>query len=165
MTRKSLSRGLVCVLLSFCFSIAAVAGNGNFIAPLSGSDEVPAVETQARGVAIFHYDPDSGELQYRLIVSNIENVLMSHIHLAPKGANGSIVVWLYPSSPPAQLIPGRFQGTLAQGTITDADLTGPLSGSTVADLVQEMENGNTYVNVHTTQHPSGEVRGQIFGDQ
>jgi hypothetical protein len=34
-------------------------------------------------------------------------------------------------------------------------------GKTIADLVQEIKNGDAYVNVHTVQHPAGEIRGQI----
>ena len=43
---------------------------------------------------------------------------MAHIHLAPTpGANGGIVVWLYPSGPPASLIPGRSDGVLAHRVV------------------------------------------------
>ena len=86
---------------------------------------------------------------------------MAHIHLAPAGENGPVTVWLYPDGPPPQLIEGRFNGVLATGTITDDDLVGPLAGMTVADLVQRLENGMGYVNVHTAQNPPGEIRGQI----
>ena len=53
-------------------------------------------------------------------------------------------------------------GNLAIGTLTAADLIGPLSGLTLSDLLAEIEAGNTYVNVHTQAHPTGEIRGQIF---
>jgi hypothetical protein len=86
---------------------------------------------------------------------------MAHIHLAPAGANGSVVAWLYPSSPPAQLIPGRSNGILAEGVITAANLIGPLAGGSMEDLLEAMQAGNTYVNVHTVQFPGGEIRGQI----
>ena len=100
-------------------------------------------------------------LHYTLIASNIENVLQSHIHLAPAGVNGPVVVWLYPSSPPAVLIPGRFSGVLAEGTITADDLVGPLAGQPLSSLIDEITAGNAYVNVHTSQYPGGEIRGQI----
>jgi hypothetical protein len=88
-------------------------------------------------------------------------VLMAHIHIGPAGVNGPVVVWLYPEGPPPQLIEGRFDGILAEGVITEADLVGMLAGMTMDDLVAEMLAGNTYVNVHTTQFPGGEIRGQI----
>jgi hypothetical protein len=48
-----------------------------------------------------------------------------------------------------------------RGNITDSDLTGPMQGKTLSDLISEIDNGNTYTNVHTASHPDGEIRGQI----
>jgi hypothetical protein len=36
-----------------------------------------------------------------------------------------------------------------------------MKGKTISDLVQEIKSGDVYVNVHTVQHPAGEIRGQI----
>ncbi len=143
--------------------IANLAANAStrFVANLSGAQEVPPATTRARGVATFALDASGDALTYRLIVANIENVTMAHIHLAPVGVNGPVVVWLYPDGPPPELIPGRTQGVLAEGFITAADLVGPLAGGTLDDLIEELADGNAYVNVHTSQFPGGEVRGQI----
>lgn len=139
-----------------------VAESGQFIAHLSGDEEVPAVDTRAQGQATFRLSPDGSELSYRLIAANIVDVMMSHIHLAPAGVNGGVVVWLYPEDgPPPQLIEGRFGGVLATGVITSEDLVGDLAGATLADLVAAMREGGTYVNVHTVANPPGEIRGQI----
>ena len=136
----------------------------NFRTQLSGDQEVPPVETNATGQAIFQLRKNGTELHYRLIVANIENVTMAHIHLAPAGANGPVVAWLYPSGPPAQLIPGPSNGVLAQGVITSASLVGPLSGESLSDLMDQIIAGNAYVNVHTSQFPPGEIRGQVWGN-
>lgn len=133
----------------------------NFVAPLSGNQEVPAVETNATGVATFKLSKDGTTLQYKLNVANIEDVLMAHIHNGPAGENGPVVVWLYPADgPPPQLIEGRSNGTLAQGSVTASDVVGPLAGDFDA-LLEAMKTGNTYVNVHTQANPPGEIRGQI----
>lgn len=134
-----------------------------FVAHLSGAEEVAAipVETRATGQAVFRLSRDGSTLEYRLIVANIQNVTMAHIHLAPAGANGPVVVWLYPDGPPAQLLPGRSSGVLATGTIQAADLVGLLAGASLDELIDELRAGNAYVNVHTTAYPAGEVRGQI----
>jgi len=50
---------------------------------------------------------------------------------------------------------------LAKGTITAEDLVGPLAGMSLNDLRMAMMQGLTYVNVHTSQYPPGEIRGQI----
>jgi hypothetical protein len=132
----------------------------NFRTHASGGEEVPPNDSHATGQATFKLN-DDGTLSYKLIVANIENVTQSHIHVAPAGSNGGITVWLYPDAPPARLIPGTSQGILAEGTITDAEVVGPLAGQGVARLLAEMRAGNTYVNVHTSQFPPGEIRGQI----
>lgn len=133
----------------------------NYRTHATGAEEVPVRDTRAQGQAVFQLSADGTRLSYRLMVANIENVTQAHIHLAPPGVNGPVVLWLYPSGPPAVEIPGRVQGVLGQGVATSADLVGPLAGMTLADLVAEIETGNAYVNVHTTRFPPGEIRGQI----
>jgi hypothetical protein len=148
-------------LLAASATAAAPPDQRNFRAPLSGSEEVAPVETHARGQAIFQLSSDGTELHYRLIVANIENVTQAHIHIAPAGANGPVVAWLYPLAPPAQLIPGRSDGILATGVITADDLVGLLAGASLEVLLDHLRAGNAYVNVHTSQYPAGEIRGQI----
>lgn len=150
------------VAIPLAISYGRPGSKANFRAHLTGDAEVPPVETKATGQAVFRLNKDGDELFYKLIVANIEDVAQAHIHRAPAGQNGPVVAWLYPSSPPPVPIPGRTDGVLAEGTITDADLVGPLEGGSLADLIDAIRAGNTYVNVHTAEHPSGEIRGQIF---
>lgn len=136
----------------------------NFRTHLSGENHATPIETMATGQAIFQLSKDGTELSYKIIVSNIENVFMAHIHYAPEGSNGPVVAWLYPDGPPPSVIPGRFNGILSEGTITASDLGGPLSGGSLQDLIDGIYAGMTYVNVHTLQNPGGEIRGQISGN-
>lgn len=152
---------LVLFLAVLSPALAAPPDQRNFTAHLSGEEEVQPADTEAQGQAIFRLSKDGSELSYKLITANIENVVQAHIHLAPAGANGSVVAWLYPSSPPAELLPGRSDGVLAEGVLTADDLVGPFAGGELSDLLEAMRAGNTYVNVHTTQFPGGEIRGQI----
>ena len=138
-----------------------MASEHNMGTHLTGSEEVPARDTGAQGQAIFRISEDGTSISYKINVANIENVTQSHIHLAAAGSNGGIVAWLYPPAPPLQLIPGRSQGTLGEGEITAASLVGSLTGKPLSDLITAMQNGGAYVNVHTTQFPPGEIRGQI----
>lgn len=134
----------------------------NFRAHLSGRNEVPdTVTTMGTGEAIFQVSKDGKSISYKLITSNIKNLLMAHIHLGTPSENGPIVVWLYPKTPPPHLISGRFDGVLATGTFTAENLTGPLAGESLDSLIVKMKMGDTYVQVHTTQHHAGEIRGQI----
>ena len=148
-----------------------VAALERFRTHLSGSEEVPPVDTRARGQAIFELNqgPFGDALLYRLIVANIENVVAAHIHLGPAGTNGPVVAFLYGPTPAGL---GRFRAILAAGAITSDDLIGPLEEETLEVLIEEIEAGNTYVNVHTNDgveppntgpgdFPGGEIRGQI----
>ncbi len=163
-----LTLALLIVLLA-TVGTAAADNNRNFVAHLSGDEEVPAVATLAQGQAIFHLSKDGNELEYRLIVANIENVVASHIHVGATGVNGPVVAFLFGSVPPGG---GRSDGVIATGTITAANLVGPLAGHPLSDLIAAMESGNAYANVHTNDgvappntgpgdFPGGEIRGQI----
>lgn len=161
------------VLALASLAAAPVSANRNFSAHLTGDQEVPppgvVIETLAQGQAIFHLSKDGSALHYKLIVANIENVVASHIHLGPADANGPVVAFLYGNAPAGG---GRTDGVLAEGTITAANLVGPLAGQPLSALIAAMEAGNTYVNVHTNDgvggtntgagdFPGGEIRGQI----
>jgi hypothetical protein len=132
-----------------------------FVAHLSGQEEVPPADTRAQGQAVFRVSSDGLHIQYQVNVANISDITQAHIHLAGAGMNGPVVAWLYPATPPSVLIPGRFQGVLAAGVITEANLVGPLAGQTLADIIAAIQDGETYVNVHTLSYPGGEIRGQI----
>ena len=148
----------------------------NFNSPLEGSQEAPVPrDTQARGNAVYQLSADGTALEYRLMVANIDNVFMAHIHRGPAGSAGPIVVWLYPSTTPNEPAPkggGPINGVIAEGTITAADLIGPLAGQPLSALVALLRTGGAYTNVHTDDgdlvlnegpgdFPGGEIRGQI----
>lgn len=156
---------LIALAVTLVLAGAAVAAQMNFRAHLSGSFEVPmVVDTQAQGQTIFQLNDEGTAMTYKLNVANIENVRMAHIHLMPAmpGVNGPIIVWLYPETPPFVTIPGRFDGTLAEGVITEEDLAfSGMPGMTFEGLIEAMRSGNTYVNVHTDQYPAGEIHGPV----
>ena len=159
-----------CILMgAFAASAWAPDGSANFVSPLSGEDEVPPRDTKAVGIAVFHLSKDETELDYRLNVARIDNVVAAHIHLGATGVNGPVVAFLYGAVPPGG---GRANGVLAIGTVTAKDLVGPLTGQPLSALVDAMRSGGTYVNVHTNDgegpvntgpgdFPGGEIRGQI----
>jgi hypothetical protein len=161
---------IVLAVLLLTAAVSATAdGPRNFRAHLAGSNEVPARETLGQGQAIFQLSADGTSLSYRLNVANIDNVVASHIHLGAADANGPVVAFLAGPFPAAG---GRFDGVLEEGTITAANLVGPLSGQSLEALVAALESGGAYVNVHTNDgvaptntgpgdFPGGEIRGQI----
>ena len=145
----------------------AVAGD-NFVATLSGAREVPARDTQARGVATFKLRQDGAALAFKLNVANIDNPFMAHIHCGAVGVNGPIGVTLFMGAPAA----GRVNGTLAEGTITAPDPGNACGWTNLAAVLAALGSGATYVNVHTNDgldppntgpgdFPGGEIRGQV----
>lgn len=130
---------------------------------LTGDNERPTPnDSKGQGQATFHVSADGTEIRFKLMVANIENVTQAHIHCcAGSEATAGVVVWLYPSAPPSRLIPGRSQGVLGEGVITQASLVGSLAGQPLSVLLDRIASGLAYVNVHTLQFPPGEIRGQI----
>lgn len=164
-----LKRSVILMSLGFLLlSVSVVsAATLNYRAHLSGRYEIPfVVDTLAQGQVIFQLRQDGAGMDYQLNIANLENVTMAHIHLNPASGtgNGPIIVWLYPSAPPPVLIPGTFNGTLAEGTIHDSDVLQDYNGDgakNLSDLIAAIEAGDTYVNVHTSANPGGEIHGPV----
>lgn len=128
-----------------------------FSAKLSGSSEVPPITSKSSGIATFDLNSAGDQMKYVLNVTNINHVIAAHIHKGKITENGDIVVNLFI---PAKAT-GEVNGTLAHSGINSTSLIGPLKGKQMSDLINLIKTGQAYVNVHTTQNPPGEVRGQI----
>jgi hypothetical protein len=128
----------------------------HFDAKLSGKNEVPPKDTKATGTATFNViGPNS--ITYTVHVKDMQMVTAAHIHQGKAGVNGPVLVTLYNNPTPSAMT----NGELAKGTITATNLEGPLAGKQIADLIDMINSGSTYANVHTTANPMGEIRGQI----
>lgn len=124
----------------------------DFQATLTGAEEVPAVTTTASGSATISIEGD--EIVYRVEVADLQNVLVSHIHVEEPGENGPVRLNLCntPETPECQ----TGDGVLVEGS------NGVTQGGISFDsLVSAIRAGNAYVNVHTTQNQNGEIRGQL----
>jgi hypothetical protein len=119
---------------------------------LTGSEEVPPVQTEATGVAEF-IPMGMDSIAYSVNATNIEDATAGHIHLGARGENGPIVVTLFNYDTPMNEVSEN-------GTITADKLEGPMAGKQISDLATAGANGTLYVNVHTEQNPNGEIRGQ-----
>jgi hypothetical protein len=163
---------VVVVLASLLMANGALAMpqqmTATFMAQLSGQEEVPPRDTNARGSAIFRWSSGADELQFKLMVANIENVFAAHIHCGAVGVNGPVGVTLFMGSVGS----GPVNGILSAGTISTPDPGNACGWATMTDVVAAIRSGNTYVNVHTNDgvdpantgpgdFPGGEIRGQI----
>lgn len=83
----------------------------------------------------------------------------AHIHCTPRGENGPVVAFL------AGVVPGGLDGEVEiSGTLTQATIVNPACGATISQLVDSFSSGDAYVNVHSSVHTAGVVRGQIEAD-
>jgi hypothetical protein len=111
-------------------------------AALLAANQVPPVDTAGSGTAQITINPGHDELCFHVTVTNLSSpVIASHIHQGAAGTNGPIVI----------PFPGASGNEFA-GCVTVAD--------TLLNQVRSDPSG-FYVNVHTTAHPGGEVRGQL----
>ena len=115
----------------------------------------PTTDGNPQGEAYFFVRRGGQQILYFAFVDGLSgDARAAHLHLAPVGQTGPVVVPL-----------NVFEGSFLFGRITADDVTGPL-GSTdypMQSLLAEMITGNVYVNVHTAANPPGEVRGQAYG--
>jgi hypothetical protein len=153
-------------------AISAQAEESQFSAKLTGASQLPEPTTsKATGEMKLLVSADGKKISYTLTVENLRNPSASDLHLGPETANGPSVVKLFPARGGATR-KGDVSGVLAEGTITADDLVGPLLGSPLADLIEQIRDNNTYVNIHTNDgtppansgpgdYNLGEIRGQI----
>jgi hypothetical protein len=153
-------------------AISAQAEESQFSAKMTGASQLPEPTTsKATGEMKLVVSADGRKISYTLSVANLRNPSGSDMHLGPDTANGPAVVKLFPLRG-AGAKKGDFSGVLSEGTITAGDLAGPMLGSPLADLIEQIRDGNTYVNVHTDDgvppansgpgdYHLGEIRGQI----
>jgi hypothetical protein len=172
MSRKKLAAVVISALLG---SSAMAAQAEEFHAVLSGFGEVGvlggvtgAISTDGRGTLDLKLDRRAQTLEFKLTYSNMSApVVMSHIHLGQIHTAGGVMVFFCSSvgTPPAgtQACPATA-GTVT-GMITAANLLAlpaqHLSAGDFDALVDALEHNSTYVNVHTSAFPTGEIRGEI----
>jgi hypothetical protein len=117
-----------------------------FSTDMSGAEEVPGPgDPDGTGTATITLDPSQGEVCFELTVSNIEPATAAHIHVAPVGEAGPVVV---PLEPPTD-------GS-SSGCVSDVDR------ALIQNIIQNPDQ--YYVNVHNEEFPDGAVRGQLRGE-
>jgi hypothetical protein len=140
---------LIVIITAGFFSAAvpgehALAAPIAFTVPLTGAQQVPPVQTNGSGTANLTYDPQTRVVTWSITYSGLSSpATMAHFHgPAGPGKNAPVVIWLTKrGGPVSSPITGQTKLTPAQA--------------------QQFMAGEWYVNVHTTAHPAGEIRGQV----
>jgi hypothetical protein len=165
--------GIVAVVAALAVVGVAVAGGGerNLREQLSGYEEVPAISTTGSGDFRAQIERFDDEIHYRLSYRDLESaVTQSHIHLGQEAVNGGISVFLCSNlgnGPEGTQACPASPATIS-GTIGPEDVIGPtgqgIELGAYDELLAAIEAEATYVNVHTTGRPGGEIRAQLDGD-
>ena len=145
-----LALAVLAVLAYPAVTVAGPKGNDNatkcsLMAQLRGANEVPPRATEAFGHTQIRIRNDA-TLEFKThIVNDGATFVAGHVHIAPVGVNGPVVVPL-------------FSGSTNDDQI---NATGELqiTGALAAQICANPEN--YYVNYHTTQFPAGVIRGQL----
>jgi len=128
-------------------------------ATLSGNEETPApgLNTGAFGSATIVLDVGARTVSYRVEVFNLPSgVTASHIHVGAVGTAGPIIVNFAP--PVNASNDFSYAGTVPESQWLLRAEQGIRSGD---DIIQAILGNNTYVNVHSTVNPGGEIRGKL----
>lgn len=142
--RRSVLLLLLVGLLSVGIAATAAADTGGrpLGATMTGADEAPGPgDPDGSGTARFTLNYGHGEICYWLSVENIAPATAAHIHIAPVGSPGPVVV---PLAAPTE-------GSSSGCATVDRELIKAIMHSP----------GDYYVNVHNADFPAGAVRGQL----
>jgi CHRD domain len=145
---KTLSRRAVIIVAGLIGAVwapgLALAAPLSFTVPLTGMQQVPPMQTAGSGTANLTYDPSTRVVTWSITYSGLSSpVTMSHFHgPAEPGKNAGVVIWLTKQGSPVES-PIKGEATLTP------------------EQAQQFMAGEWYINVHTRDHPAGEIRGQV----
>ena len=160
----------VVAVLAVYMAVPVVAVNADeeshrLRATLKGFNETPANSTPASGSfrAAVNGDSITFELTYSGLVADS---LFAHIHLGQKNVAGGVMIFFCDNSnPPHSPRTCPTRGGTVTGTVTAADVIGPngqgIAPGEFSKVLEAIRSGVTYVNVHSTKFPAGEIRGQV----
>jgi CHRD domain len=140
-------------------------------AGLKGFKEVPAISTSAAGHFRATINDEAGTIAYELSYSGLTgDVQQAHIHVGQFFVNGAVSVFLCQteaSPDPTGLAPRCPQSGKVTGILQSANMIeGPIVSQGIApgefdELVTAIRAERTYVNVHSSTFPGGEIRGHL----
>jgi hypothetical protein len=148
--------------------LGSYANATEFSAKLVGFEEIPAIFSQKTGTLDLDLNRNARTIAFKLTFPALSSpVILSHIHFGKRHVAGGVTVFFCANvgTPPAGTQPCPAGGGTVTGTITGANVLSP-AGQDIPTgdfdaLVTILENNTAYANVHTMNHPGGEIRGQI----
>jgi hypothetical protein len=137
-------------------------------ASLTGFQEVPALSTSGTGSCKVKINEAETQIEAEVSYSDLEApVTQAHVHFGQKSVSAGVVFFFCsnvgngPAGTPSCPSPS---GTVTR-TITAADIIGPdaqgIAAGELEEVIDAIYAGTAYCNVHSTQFPAGEIRGQL----
>jgi hypothetical protein len=160
---------------SLLFAVLLLFGSAKadtlvFTATLTGSQEVPPTGSPGIGSALVTVDTVTNLMTVNVAFAGLVSpTIASHIHCCTLPGANAMVATTVPTFPgfPLGVTTGTylmtFDLTLAS-TYNPAFITahGGTVASAQAAFIAGMVSGQTYLNIHTSQFPGGEIRGQLL---
>ncbi len=156
------------LLLLPAFAVPAAADNAE--AELSAFKEVSAIAATGTGDFEAKIRDKRGSIEYELSYGDLGSpVQQAHIHFGNEWENGGVSAFLCTNlgnAPAPHIPPCPPAGGTVAGVIAASDVIGPggprgIQPGDLETLIEAIEAGATYVNVHTDAFPGGQIRGQI----
>jgi hypothetical protein len=171
MTRLKLALCVAVLGVVVTATVAVAGGRSPMRAELNGYNEVPlTISSPGNGTFRATIDRSTQTISYRLTYADLPTtVQQAHIHFGRRFIAGGISAFLCTNlgNGPAGTQACPPSPATVTGTIGPADVVGPAGQGIAAgefdELADAMRSAATYANVHTTQYPAGEIRGQIGG--
>jgi hypothetical protein len=159
----------VVALLGIVAAAVATGGGRSIHERLSGYEETPlTLSTKGNGKFDAQISRFQDRIEYRLSYADLEgSVTQAHIHLGARATTGGISVFLCTNlgNGPAGTQACPPAPATVTGTIRPQDVIGPtrqgINAGEYDELLRAIDAGATYVNVHSTLYPTGEIRAQI----
>lgn len=168
-TRMTSVVALSCLALA---ALAAAQTPQHIEARLRGVQEVPSISSM--GHAFFQATLDSSgedatQIAYTMDYAGFSNgITQSHIHFAEAGVNGGIMIFLCsnlgngPAGTPAcPQGSGHLEGTIMRDDVTAGAAGQGIGAGQFIKVLRAIRAGASYANIHSSQFPGGEIRGQI----
>lgn len=151
---------------------AATAGDDSsaaLISRLSGYQEDPlTISTTGQGLFRAQIDDKAQEITYRLTYAGlVGTITQAHIHFGGRAQSGGVSAFLCTNlgNGPAGTQACPAAPATITGVIRPVNVVGPVAQGIAAgeftELVSAIRAGATYVNVHSSQYPGGEIRAQL----
>lgn len=143
------------LIVSTTYSNYSYAQN-KFRAKLNADNEIPPVDSEAKGVANFKLKDDA--INSKINVTGIADVSGAQIFFGKIGQNEDPIVDLLGTGEKTE----RPDGVAIEGNFTASDFEGSMKGKDLSALQAAMASNETYVNIMTSAHPDGEASGHIY---